>query len=338
MSMTDTPEDDEWIDETKVFDHTEREYALLDSDAQKGDVRYGTRYWARVNNVEPYGVFVTLAESVTGDWDDEVSGLVHESKIPNLYSATDFAVDDEVGVMLYERKDNGDISFEMVAALNTMRNIEFENDPLDAPDEQLAPAFNRPADEGHEAATADADDSAGDETPETAEADSEARGPPDDDVDVEVPSVAEAIAADVYADDDSVPSSIDYSTNEQSLAYIIGELISGGYVEPPNAAPEVDIPAVEMDAPEELDELLAEVKSLNATLGERGGAYTNLVNRLDAISDAVSAQDDADPEWPGQYSVVVGLLRNAAADGRTVSNIDYDEANGEATLTVRLDR
>ena len=66
------------------------------------DIEEGELYVATVNGVVEYGAFVDLSENV--------SGLVHESKLNNTYE-----VDDEIVVKLIEIRENGDLGFEDVA-------------------------------------------------------------------------------------------------------------------------------------------------------------------------------------------------------------------------------
>jgi hypothetical protein len=64
----------------------------------KDNTEVGGWYEARVNNVEPYGVFVTLARSASGDYKDDYTGLVHKRNIPALYVPNDYSQGDLVVV------------------------------------------------------------------------------------------------------------------------------------------------------------------------------------------------------------------------------------------------
>jgi RecJ-like exonuclease len=67
------------------------------------DIEEGARYFATVNGIVDYGVFVDLS--------DHVSGLVHESNLNGTYE-----VGDELVVRLVEIRDNGDLGFEEIDA------------------------------------------------------------------------------------------------------------------------------------------------------------------------------------------------------------------------------
>ena len=71
----------------------------LDADCTVDDLQIDGRYHATVDGVVEYGVFVELA--------DEVSGLVHESEL----DGTDHEVGDDTVVRLLEVRENGDLAF-----------------------------------------------------------------------------------------------------------------------------------------------------------------------------------------------------------------------------------
>jgi hypothetical protein len=104
--------------------HVKHDYAVLPDGTDRTDVEYGERYWALVRNTTDHGVFVSLS----GDPDvrDGAWGAVFMPGIPGDFHPDDFMRGDEVGVMLYDRKDNGDLGFELVAGLRTLRNLTFE--------------------------------------------------------------------------------------------------------------------------------------------------------------------------------------------------------------------
>lgn len=117
--------------------HTDHEYVVLTSKATKDDLQYGTRYRATVNNVKGYGVFVTLSEGGPED----VYGLIHHSRLPALLQTDDFVEGDEVGVMLEDVTDDDKLAFELVATLDTVKNLGVESDdPEFAPAEPLEPS------------------------------------------------------------------------------------------------------------------------------------------------------------------------------------------------------
>ncbi|MEF8818310.1 MAG: OB-fold nucleic acid binding domain-containing protein [Haloferacaceae archaeon] len=67
------------------------------------DLEVGDLYHATVDGVVEYGIFVQLA--------DDLSGLVHDSKLP---AGADHAVGDDVVVRLLEIRENGDLAFAAV--------------------------------------------------------------------------------------------------------------------------------------------------------------------------------------------------------------------------------
>lgn len=109
-------------------DFDDDDYVSLPMNADDGDVDKGVRYRAHINNVEDFGVFVSLNHA-----EDDVTGLVHKSKFPDDYEPTDFAEGDHIGVMLADHSDRG-LDFEMVAAFDTVRGVEFERHPTVAPE------------------------------------------------------------------------------------------------------------------------------------------------------------------------------------------------------------
>ena len=67
-------------------------------------VETGAHYHATVNGVVAYGVFVDIA--------DDVSGLVHDSNLD-----AEYAVGDELVVRLDEIRPNGDLGFDEVSKI-----------------------------------------------------------------------------------------------------------------------------------------------------------------------------------------------------------------------------
>ena len=94
-------------------------YVKLPSDAAKSDVEYDAQYWAWVNNVKNYGVFVSLDQDE--DTDDggysTVSGLVARNRLL-LYTPDEFEQGDEVVVELAGRKADGKLDFRLVRRLD----------------------------------------------------------------------------------------------------------------------------------------------------------------------------------------------------------------------------
>jgi RecJ-like exonuclease len=75
----------------------------LAADCTVDDLEVDGLYHATVDGVVEYGIFVQLA--------DDLSGLVHDSKLP---AGADHAVGDEVVVRLLEVRENGDLAFAAV--------------------------------------------------------------------------------------------------------------------------------------------------------------------------------------------------------------------------------
>lgn len=73
----------------------------LEAHATINDLDFETAYRGTVNAVVPYGIFVDLT--------DDISGLVHESKLSKEYH-----FDEEVVVTVEEIQDNGDIALDIV--------------------------------------------------------------------------------------------------------------------------------------------------------------------------------------------------------------------------------
>ncbi|WP_247731380.1 DHH family phosphoesterase [Halovivax limisalsi] len=86
--------------ETADGDGTEREAVVydLDSACTPDELEHETPYLAEINGIVEYGIFVDLA--------DDISGLVHESVLEGTYH-----VGDELAVELEDVRENGDLSF-----------------------------------------------------------------------------------------------------------------------------------------------------------------------------------------------------------------------------------
>jgi RecJ-like exonuclease len=80
------------------------------------DVSQGERYHATVNGVVDYGIFVDIS--------DTVSGLVHDSSLPD---DANYAVGDDLVVELEEKRENGDLSFATVD-LDEYETVEREHE------------------------------------------------------------------------------------------------------------------------------------------------------------------------------------------------------------------
>lgn len=113
------------MDAVESPDVGEFEYTKAGPNASNDDIEPGVRYWAEVNNVKSYGVFVSLTKTTP----DNVSGLVHKSDMPAMCLPTDFEVGDEVMVRLILRKENGDIGFELAGIIDATRFDRHEFEP-----------------------------------------------------------------------------------------------------------------------------------------------------------------------------------------------------------------
>lgn len=143
MSRDDgVPKGAEW----RAFGDFTFEYLVMPAGATKDDVQFGRRYWATVTGIKSAGLNVALGDAhstagpttrrggglvkrkafeMKGGNGDHVTGFVHKNGIPvHNRSVSDFAEGDTVGVMLYERSRG--LKFEMVAAIDTLRNFQFE--------------------------------------------------------------------------------------------------------------------------------------------------------------------------------------------------------------------
>ena len=87
------------------------------------DVSVGEHYHAVVNGVVAYGVFVDIADSV--------SGLLHESNLDRSYD-----VGDRLVVTLESRKENGDLAFD-VPDFETYRTEVVDHEPVITPIDDL---------------------------------------------------------------------------------------------------------------------------------------------------------------------------------------------------------
>lgn len=83
------------------------------------DMEYGVRYRGVVNGVQPYGVFVTVANFGTND--DELTGLAHEKLLPPLHTPQDYTPGDVVGVVLVHRPSNDRPQLEIVSNIQTQK-------------------------------------------------------------------------------------------------------------------------------------------------------------------------------------------------------------------------
>jgi hypothetical protein len=79
----------------------------LDAEADPLQVDHDLPYLAEVGSVQPYGVFVNL----TPPWGSDITGLIHQSKLPSFTNPRDFSPGEGVVVELIERKDDGDLAF-----------------------------------------------------------------------------------------------------------------------------------------------------------------------------------------------------------------------------------
>lgn len=84
---------------------------VLDANAKASELKTGEKYLAQVNNIEDFGVFVSLTPGRPDGTD--VSGLVHESNLPPLAQPHEFEVGDRCVVEVEKFKDDGDLAFVM---------------------------------------------------------------------------------------------------------------------------------------------------------------------------------------------------------------------------------
>lgn len=126
--------------ETTQYEHTEYVYTILPDDADDSDVDPDTRYHARVNGVEPWGMFVSLTTPTDSD---DVSGLVHGKWLPDERAIDEFTPGDEVGVTLRTRDDD-ELEFDLVAGLDTLRGHTFEYKPEGTLDDSADSADTAP--------------------------------------------------------------------------------------------------------------------------------------------------------------------------------------------------
>lgn len=274
------------------------DYHVLSNRATMQNLRYGVRYSATVNNTKPYGIFVALNDEV-GDGDD-ISGLVHTNNIPNMYTPQDFEKGDKVGVMLYDVRDSDHaLSFELVAVFKSYGAAEqFENEPMNAPDPEIAPAFNR---ELLTEVLADADDA--DAAQGDADADPEADSPADAEPDTDATSASEDDADDADADAAAAPDDDGDSSDRQQRVI--------------NAV--ADAAAAELEpALDEIDDHIA----------KSHGQLHRLLNEM-------SVADNPRPSaWPGRYTTIAALLKDAVEQDHAVERMDYDDDGDTRTITI----
>jgi len=109
----------------------------LDQGASYSDIDYHTAYLATVNNIEKYGVFVTLVEK---GYEDSITGLVTTNELPQLTTLADYSVGDEMVVEVLEKKPDGDLE------LRGLDSAEMESVPpadLRKPENSVADLSDR---------------------------------------------------------------------------------------------------------------------------------------------------------------------------------------------------
>lgn len=111
-----------FIDETPELKPDDPDFTILPNTARESDIIPGVEYYARVANVEPYGVFVSLADH--NEW-DRMQGMVALEDLLPLTEPNDFVVSDEVTVALMPDAGEDDkLRFKMMSVLDTVRNID----------------------------------------------------------------------------------------------------------------------------------------------------------------------------------------------------------------------
>lgn len=118
--MSESEPKDQFIDDNPEL-IKDRDITILPDSAREYDVQTGVKYYARVANVEPYGIFVSLA--VHEDW-DLLQGYVPKELLPPLTSASDFVPGDEVVVAKVPNGDDERLQFKVMDVLDSIRQIE----------------------------------------------------------------------------------------------------------------------------------------------------------------------------------------------------------------------
>lgn len=123
-----------FIDENPELRPEKPDFTIIPSNARESDIQTGVKYYARIANIEPYGVFVSLANH--DDW-DSLQGLVGKEDLPPLTDPTDFVIDDEVTVSKVPNGGrDGKLRFKMIDVLNSVRDIDFGNIEISIPGEE----------------------------------------------------------------------------------------------------------------------------------------------------------------------------------------------------------
>mgnify|MGYP006294540703 CR=1 FL=1 len=97
--------------ELGTFEAMAEAATILPDQALEDDLAFETSYLARVQNTADYGVFVNL----TPEHGSDISGLVHQSRLPMPTRPEDYDPGDRLVVELEARKDNGDLAFTALA-------------------------------------------------------------------------------------------------------------------------------------------------------------------------------------------------------------------------------
>lgn len=127
---------------TKTIDTSEGSIVRLFPGDKKEDVEYGQLYFGRVNGVQPYGVFVTLARH--NDFTKEISGLAHRKNLSIVSTLDEFAVGDKVVVELLEVDEDDRLDLGIHAILDKQHNVDLGDIPESQPSSRPLTIKERP--------------------------------------------------------------------------------------------------------------------------------------------------------------------------------------------------
>lgn len=288
-----TPEE-EYEDIFESFDSAEDVPVVdLDIGDTKDNTEVGGWYSGFVNNVEHYGAFVTLAKSGNGNRRSDLSGLVHKSNIPSMYVPTDYSEGDDVIVERLPDEDNGNLTLRMVTDPDGEFIVDGPLTPPQAAHEAAAEGEGDGTSEASDAATERVRDERGNAT-----YDGPATG-----LDMTMQSIGDRPNKGTSASDEA-------EADDEAEAAGLDVLF-----------PDADS--------EELADLRGEMQSLNEALRGKGGAYTNLLNRIERPQEQVGEDDH------GQE--LARIRKSLDAVEATLADVEDAEFGAFDALTTRLD-
>lgn len=300
--------------------------------ATKKSIEFGTKYWAEVNNTEYYGIFVSL-DGVDGT--QRVSGLVHESNLPEHTKLSDFAYGDEVVVELVDRKSNGDLSFKCVEILDSksgrssdkqvtdtrkmtlgeLAGLDIDFDRYRDPDETI-----RPDEQAH------IDHARGDEVVADLVDDADADDDDDTDTDADADADTDDMDMDTHAETDDEPE-------EEPV--------------PAGATPGVDADDTDLHADVErltkrYHRVSDTVDRLESKMEQNADVLDSHLDRLGSIetrlTDIESEARSGSSSPPGIEAEVVDRVDELEADVETiVSGIDRLESRVDSLKKIGVD-